>query len=167
MDQEPFFFLFSSAAPQRTAYSEVPSQMVYHLRTGNPLQDGEISGFQPWGPWGLQVLSGVATNELPLLPYLIWTLVLAQFSVISLWILSFRMLYFFFYHFMFHNLCHNLFVKFFVVVFLFYSSRTRPHTHSHQVAKFTRLSSMLAHAVFGIRKFNLSSVIVKKTYVKT
>jgi hypothetical protein len=30
-------FLFSSAAPQRTAYSEVPSQMVYHLRTGNPL----------------------------------------------------------------------------------------------------------------------------------
>jgi hypothetical protein len=31
------FFLISSAAPQRTAYREVPSQMASHLRTGNPL----------------------------------------------------------------------------------------------------------------------------------
>ncbi len=40
-----FFFLivfgvlykYSSAAPQRTAYSKVPSQMAAHLRTGSPL----------------------------------------------------------------------------------------------------------------------------------
>jgi hypothetical protein len=30
-------FIFSSAAPQRTAYSEVPSQMAAHLKTGSPL----------------------------------------------------------------------------------------------------------------------------------
>ncbi len=32
----PFVLIFSSAAAQRTAYSEVPSQMAAHLRTGNP-----------------------------------------------------------------------------------------------------------------------------------
>jgi hypothetical protein len=31
------FFIFSSAAPQRKAYREVPSQMAAHLRTGSPL----------------------------------------------------------------------------------------------------------------------------------
>jgi hypothetical protein len=54
--------LFSSAASQRTAYSEVPSQMsVYqglaaHCRLGRLLD---------LNPAGLQ--SGVATNEPPLL----------------------------------------------------------------------------------------------------
>jgi hypothetical protein len=33
----PIILHFSSAAPQRTAYSEVPSQMAAHLRTGSPL----------------------------------------------------------------------------------------------------------------------------------
>jgi hypothetical protein len=31
------FYKYSSAAPQRTAFSKVPSQMAAHLRTGNPL----------------------------------------------------------------------------------------------------------------------------------
>jgi hypothetical protein len=33
----PIILYFSSAALQRTAYSEVPSQMAAHLRTGCPL----------------------------------------------------------------------------------------------------------------------------------
>jgi hypothetical protein len=33
----PIILHFSSAAPQRTAYREVPSQMAAHLRTGSPL----------------------------------------------------------------------------------------------------------------------------------
>ncbi len=39
------YCIFSSAAPQRTAYCEVPSQMAAHLRINNPLQAGEIAGF--------------------------------------------------------------------------------------------------------------------------
>jgi hypothetical protein len=35
-----FFNKFSSAAPQRTAYSKVPSQMAAHLRTGSPQKAG-------------------------------------------------------------------------------------------------------------------------------
>ncbi len=65
-NRSPYYFTFSSAAPQRTAYSEVPSQMAAHLRTGSPLQAGEIAGFEP----RTAVLqSGVATNEPPLLRY--------------------------------------------------------------------------------------------------
>jgi hypothetical protein len=33
----PFLYLFSSATPQRTAYSEVPFQMAAHPRIGSPL----------------------------------------------------------------------------------------------------------------------------------
>jgi hypothetical protein len=42
-------YLFSSATPQRTAYSEVPvaSQMAFYLRIGSPLQAGEIAGYEP------------------------------------------------------------------------------------------------------------------------
>ncbi len=58
-------FIFSSAAPQRTAYREVISQMAAKLRTGSPLKTGEIAGFEP----RTAVLqSGVPTNEPPLLP---------------------------------------------------------------------------------------------------
>jgi hypothetical protein len=42
-----FLNKFSSAAPQRTAFSKVPSQMATHLMTGSPLQAGEIAGFEP------------------------------------------------------------------------------------------------------------------------
>ncbi len=67
MEQKSLLYIFSSAAPQRTAYSEVLSQMAAHLRTGSPLQAGEIAGFEP----RTAVLqSGVATNEPPLLPFL-------------------------------------------------------------------------------------------------
>jgi hypothetical protein len=31
------FYKYSSAAPQRTAYSKVPSQMAANLKTGSPL----------------------------------------------------------------------------------------------------------------------------------
>ncbi len=31
------FHCFSSAAPHRTVYSEVPSQMAAHIKTGSPL----------------------------------------------------------------------------------------------------------------------------------
>ncbi len=60
------FFIYSSAAPQRTAYSAVTvlSQKAAHLRIENPLFDEEVAGFEP-GTAGLQ--SGVATNEPPLL----------------------------------------------------------------------------------------------------
>jgi hypothetical protein len=37
----PIVFIFSFAAPQKTAYREVPSQ------TGNPLLAGQIAGFEP------------------------------------------------------------------------------------------------------------------------
>ncbi len=64
-NRSPYYFTLSSAAPQRTAYSEVPSQMAAHLRTGSPLQAGEIAGFEP----RTAVLqSGITSNELPLLP---------------------------------------------------------------------------------------------------
>jgi hypothetical protein len=46
MEQKSLLFIFSSAAPQSYAYSEVPSQMAAHLRTGSPLQAGEFVGFQ-------------------------------------------------------------------------------------------------------------------------
>jgi hypothetical protein len=62
-----FFKVFSSAVPQRTAYSEVPSQKAARLRTGSPLQAGEIAGFEP-GTAGLQPY--VTNNEPPLLPIL-------------------------------------------------------------------------------------------------
>jgi hypothetical protein len=39
VDQKPFF-----SSPQRTDYSEEPSQMAAHLRTDSPLQAGEIAG---------------------------------------------------------------------------------------------------------------------------
>ncbi len=58
-------FTFSSAAAQRTAYSEVPFQMAANLRTGNPPQAGEIAGFEPRTAVSQ---SGVTTNEPPLLP---------------------------------------------------------------------------------------------------
>ncbi len=52
------------------AYKEVPSQMAAHLRTGSPLQAGEMAGFEPT----TAVLQyGVATNEPPLLIYTTWT----------------------------------------------------------------------------------------------
>ncbi len=35
--QKSLLFIFSSTAPQRTAYREVPSQMAAHPRTGSPL----------------------------------------------------------------------------------------------------------------------------------
>jgi hypothetical protein len=41
--------LFSSAIPQKTAYSEVPSQIAANVRTGSPL----YAGFEP-GTAGLQ-----------------------------------------------------------------------------------------------------------------
>jgi hypothetical protein len=53
-------FIFSSAAPQRTAYSEVLYQMAAHLKTGSPLKAGEIAGFEPRTAVSQ---SGVATNE--------------------------------------------------------------------------------------------------------
>jgi hypothetical protein len=37
VEQKSLLFIFSSAAPQRTAYREVPSQMAAHLRIGSPL----------------------------------------------------------------------------------------------------------------------------------
>ncbi len=58
-------YLFFSAAPQRTAYSEVPFQMAAHLRIGSPPQAGKIARFKPKTA-GLQ--SGVATNETQMLP---------------------------------------------------------------------------------------------------
>ncbi len=61
----PIVLIFSSAAPQRSAYSEVPFQMAAHLRTGNPLLAGEIAGFEPRTAVSQ---SGVTTNEPPLLP---------------------------------------------------------------------------------------------------
>jgi hypothetical protein len=68
MEQKFLSFIFSSATPQRTAYSEVSSQKAAHLRTGSPLQAGEIAGFEP----RTAVLqSRVATNEPPLPPYVI------------------------------------------------------------------------------------------------
>ncbi len=65
MEQKSLLFIFSSAAPQRTAYSKVPSQMAAHLRTGSPLYAGEIAGFEPRAAFWQ---SGVATSEPPLLP---------------------------------------------------------------------------------------------------
>ncbi len=62
----PFLYLFSSAAPQRRAFSGVPSQMTAYPRISSVLQAGEIAGFEP-GTVGLQY--GVATNEPPLLHY--------------------------------------------------------------------------------------------------
>ncbi len=56
MDQKPFF-LSSFAASQRTAYSEIPSQMAAHLRTGSPLKAGQIAGTR-----------GLPINGLVLLP---------------------------------------------------------------------------------------------------
>ncbi len=58
-------YLFSSAAPQRTAYSEVLSKMAAPIRIGSPLYAGQIAGFEP-GITGLQ--SCAATNEPLLLP---------------------------------------------------------------------------------------------------
>jgi hypothetical protein len=37
LEQKPVLFIFSSAAPQRTAYREVPFQMAALLRIGSPL----------------------------------------------------------------------------------------------------------------------------------
>jgi hypothetical protein len=37
VEQKSLLFIFSSAAPQRTANREVPSQMAAHLRTGRLL----------------------------------------------------------------------------------------------------------------------------------
>jgi hypothetical protein len=63
--KKSILFIFSSAAPQRTAYREVPSQMADHLRTGSPLEAGEIVGFEPRTAVSQSVVS---TNEPPLLP---------------------------------------------------------------------------------------------------
>jgi hypothetical protein len=65
VEQKSLLFIFSSAAPQRTTYREVPSQMKAHLRTGSPLRAGEIAGFEPETAVSQ---SSVATNEPPLLP---------------------------------------------------------------------------------------------------
>jgi hypothetical protein len=60
---EVLLFIYSSAAPQRTAYSEVT------IPEGSPSKDWqstvEIAGWKPRTA-GLQ--SGVATNEPPLFP---------------------------------------------------------------------------------------------------
>ncbi len=37
VEHKSLLYIFSSAAPQRTAFSKVPSQMAAHLRTGSPL----------------------------------------------------------------------------------------------------------------------------------
>jgi hypothetical protein len=37
VEQKSLLFKFFSAAAQRTAYREVPSQMAAYLRTGSPL----------------------------------------------------------------------------------------------------------------------------------
>jgi hypothetical protein len=63
--EAPFLYLFSSAAPQRTAYSGVPSQMAAHPRIGSPFLAGEIGGYKPRTA-GLQ--SGVVTNKPSWLP---------------------------------------------------------------------------------------------------
>jgi hypothetical protein len=42
-----FLYFISSATPQRTAYSEILSQMAAHLTAGSLLQAGEISEFEP------------------------------------------------------------------------------------------------------------------------
>ncbi len=62
MEQKSLLF---TAASQRTAYSEVPSQMAAYLRTGSQLKAGEIAGFEPRNA---VLQSGVASNEPPLLP---------------------------------------------------------------------------------------------------
>jgi hypothetical protein len=62
VEQKSLLFIFSSAAPERTAYSKVPSQMTAHLRTGSLLKAGEIAGFDPRTAVSQ---SGVATNEPP------------------------------------------------------------------------------------------------------
>ncbi len=49
----PFLYLFSSAAPQRAAYSEVPSQMAAHPRIGVHCRPGRF----PDSNRGLQVYS--------------------------------------------------------------------------------------------------------------
>jgi hypothetical protein len=59
-----FSYFISSATPQRTAYSEILSQMAAHLTAGSPLQAGEISEFEP-GTTCLQ--SSLATIEPQLL----------------------------------------------------------------------------------------------------
>ncbi len=63
VEQKSLLYIFSSAAPQRTAYSEVPSQMAAHLRIGNPLYAEEVAGFKPRTAVSQ---CGVATTEPPL-----------------------------------------------------------------------------------------------------
>jgi hypothetical protein len=65
MEQKSLLLIFDSAPPQRTAYSEVPSQMAAQLRTSSPLYAGEIAAFKPRTAVSP---SGVTSNEPPLLP---------------------------------------------------------------------------------------------------
>jgi hypothetical protein len=62
VEQKSLLFIFCSAAPQRTTYSKVPSQMAAHLRTGSLLKAGEIAGFEQRTAVSQ---SGVATSEPP------------------------------------------------------------------------------------------------------
>jgi hypothetical protein len=41
-------FSSAAAAPQKTTYSEIPSQIAAQLRIGSPYQAGEIAGYEPW-----------------------------------------------------------------------------------------------------------------------
>ncbi len=69
---EPFLHIFSSAAPQQTSYSEVPTQIAGHLMIDSPLQAREIAGFKPGTAGFSLVLLPVSHHyslcEPPLLP---------------------------------------------------------------------------------------------------
>ncbi len=47
MEQKSLLFIFSYATPQRTAYSEVPSQMAAHLRTAVHYRLGRLLDSNP------------------------------------------------------------------------------------------------------------------------
>jgi hypothetical protein len=84
-NRSPFLYIFSSAAPQRTAYSEMPSQIASHLRTAVHCRLGRLLDLNP----GLQFYNLVSLpmsttapimshhcshNEPPLLPWNIFVL---------------------------------------------------------------------------------------------
>ncbi len=62
---EALFVYILLGRPSEDAYSEVPSQVTAHLRTGGPLLAGEIAGYEPRT---VSLQSGVTTIEPPLLP---------------------------------------------------------------------------------------------------
>jgi hypothetical protein len=65
VEKKSLLLIFSSVAPQRTAYREVPSKMAAYLRTGSPLKAGEIARFESRTAVSQ---SSVTTNEPPLVP---------------------------------------------------------------------------------------------------